>query len=63
MSDPTRPVLMAHPVAVDAYARFRINRWERARARAVACVQIVLMALALFAFYVAIVVLGPVVGS
>lgn len=58
-----RSVYQAHPVAVDAYARHRIPRRSRVWHVVTAAVQVVVMALALFAFYVAIVVLGPAVAA
>jgi hypothetical protein len=58
-----RRVFMAHPVTDDAYARFRLERrrsWWHVLAFAV---QTLALALCLLGFYLAIVLVGPMVAG
>lgn len=49
----------AHPVTVDAFARHRISRRTRVRHAALMGIQVALMTAGLFAFYMALVIVGP----
>jgi hypothetical protein len=56
-------VFMAHPMTDDAYARFRLERRRRWWHVAAFTVQTLALALCLLGFYLAIVLVGPMVAG